>query len=160
MLDSCPVSKPSYFMNPFFSFPHLLFAFLLYEIALEHVACGISACLGRYFFNRLKGKMLLYYEKTPAKISCKIHLLLQASFKIKLFTLVWHFSLYRKSLHEEGIEKRRISKLQRSEHQKAKRKMGIGKQIEKVRIKYWTDTSKNCEISGLCVKWNASSFDF
>lgn len=43
-----------------------------------------------------------------------------------------HFSLYRKSLHEEDIEKRRISKLQRREHQKVKRKMGIGKQIEKV----------------------------
>lgn len=51
-----------------------------------------------------------------------------------------HFSLYRKSLHEEDIEKRRISKLQRSEHQKAKRRMGIGKQIEKVRIRYRTDS--------------------
>lgn len=39
-----------------------------------------------------------------------------------------------KSLHEEGIEKRRISKLQRREHQKVKRKMGIGKQIEKTLI--------------------------
>jgi len=45
-----------------------------------------------------------------------------------------YFSLYRKSLHEEDIEKRKISKSQRREHQKVKRKMGIGKQIEKVSV--------------------------
>lgn len=165
VLDSCPAFKPSYFMNPFFSFPHLLFAFWLYEIALEHVACGVSACLGEYLFNRLKGKMLFVLWKNP-QIPCKTHLLLQASFEIKLFTLMQHFSLYRKSPHEEDIEKRRISKLQRSEHQKAKRKMGIGKQIEKVCIQLtvlnWQspDASENCEISGLSVKWNASRFGF
>lgn len=45
-----------------------------------------------------------------------------------------HFSPYRKSLHEEDTGKKRISKLQRREHQKVKRKMGIGKQIEKVSV--------------------------
>lgn len=45
-----------------------------------------------------------------------------------------HPLLLGKSPHEEDIEKRRISKLQRSEHLKAKRKMGIGKQIEKTLI--------------------------
>lgn len=67
-----------------------------------------------------------------------------------------HFSLYRKSLHEEDIEKRRISKLQRREHQKVKRKMGIGKQIEKVSvIKLMSPYgSKNCKITGLYVKQN------
>lgn len=45
-----------------------------------------------------------------------------------------HFSFYRKSLHEEDVEKRRISKSQRRERQKVKRKMGIGKQIERVSI--------------------------
>lgn len=65
---------------------------------------------------------------------CKIYLLLQASFKINVFTLMQHFSPYRKSLHEEDIGKKRISKLQRREHQKVKRKMGIGKQIEKTLI--------------------------
>lgn len=39
-----------------------------------------------------------------------------------------------KSLHEGDIEKRKISKLQRREHQKVKRKMEIGKQIEKTLI--------------------------
>lgn len=61
-----------------------------------------------------------------------MYLLLQASFKNKVVYSNAAFFPYRKSLHEEDIEKRRISKLQRREHQKVKRKMETGKQIEKV----------------------------
>lgn len=110
----------------------------------------------------------MYYKKETAKIPCKIYLLLQASFKIKLFTLMQHFSLYRKSLHEEDIEKRRISKLQRREHQKVKRKMGIGKQIEKVSIikllvplqlKEWQDYWAVCKAEWLNI-WSRSRILF
>lgn len=62
-----------------------------------------------------------------------MYLLLQASFKNKIVYSNAVFFPYRKSLHEEDTEKRKISKLQRREHQKVKRKMEIGKQIEKVR---------------------------
>lgn len=62
-----------------------------------------------------------------------MYLLLQASLKNKIVYSNAVFFPYRKSLHEGDIEKRKISKLQRREHQKVKRKMEIGKQIEKVR---------------------------
>lgn len=63
-----------------------------------------------------------------------MYLLLQASLKNKIVYSNAVFFPYRKSLHEGDIEKRKISKLQRREHQKVKRKMEIGKQIEKTLI--------------------------
>lgn len=76
----------------------------------------------------------MYSKKKPLKYHVKYISFFRLLLPIMLFTLMQHFSLYRKSLHEEDIERRKISKLLRREHQKVKRRMGIGKQIEKVSV--------------------------